>query len=186
MQLIEKYWSQYDFFKDSHLLNELESRGFDQEFDMPCYLYREDGRKIWEAYGNFSRNFIDATYLSDSEVKEDKGLRLWTKEMRQKACVPGFPDHFQDKETLALTLQTLGCISVQHAAVNFPQYDVSIYEAIVAPGVVQYAVCILFSQLILSSPLHSVLYIFSQQTIGDPEWHGAVSEGQWGQARLDL
>ena len=135
MQLIKKYWSQYEFFKDSHLLNELESRGFDKDFDMPCYLYREDGRKIWEAYGNFARNFIDATYVSDAAVKADKGLQRWAKEMTQKACVPGFPDHFEEKETLALTLQTLGWISVQHAAVNFPQYDVSIYEAIVAPGI---------------------------------------------------
>jgi hypothetical protein len=133
MQLIKKYWSQYDFFKDSHLLNELESRGFDQDFDMPCYLYREDGRKIWDTYGNFAHDFINAIYISDDEVKNDRGLQQWANETTQNACVPGFPDHFQDKEILAQTLQTLGWISVQHSAVNYPQYDVSIDEATVTP-----------------------------------------------------
>lgn len=92
---------------------------------MPCYLYREDGKEIWEAYGKFAANFVDELYATDEEVKADEGLQEWAIETTEKAQVKGFPESFEDKQTLVKTLQTLGWISVNHAAVNYPQYDVS-------------------------------------------------------------
>jgi len=128
MQLIGLYWSRYDFFKSSGLPSELESRGFDSTFDMPSYLYREDGLKLWDAYGQFANNFVDELYKSDSDVKSDKTLQEWATETvsADKGAVPGFPAAFNDKKTLAKVLQTLSWIAGGlHAAVNFPQYDVS-------------------------------------------------------------
>jgi hypothetical protein len=58
-------------------------------------------------------------------VKADADLQKWAVETTDRAQVKGFPESFDDKQTLVKTLQTLGWISVNHAAVNFPQYDVS-------------------------------------------------------------
>lgn len=123
------YWSLfffvYSFFECSGFSPELEKRGFDASFDIPCYLFREDGKLIWEAYGKFAANFVDEIYATDEEVKADAELQEWAIETTEKAKVKGFPESFDDKLTLVKTLQTLGWISVNHAAVNFPQYDVS-------------------------------------------------------------
>jgi hypothetical protein len=113
------------FFECSGFSPELEKRGFDASFDIPCYLFREDGKMIWEAYGKFAANFVDEIYATDEQVKADTGLQKWAQETTEKAAINGFPKSFEDKQTLVKTLQTLGWISVNHAAVNFPQYDVS-------------------------------------------------------------
>ena len=42
-QLIQNRWKEYDFFVNAHLPNELRRRGFDDDFDLPGYLFREDG-----------------------------------------------------------------------------------------------------------------------------------------------
>jgi arachidonate 15-lipoxygenase len=120
------YWLfVYSFFECSGFSPELEKRGFDASFDIPCYLFREDGNMIWEAYGKFAANFVDEIYETDEQVKADAGLQEWAQETTEKAAINGFPKSFKDKHTLVKTLQTLGWISVNHAAVNFPQYDVS-------------------------------------------------------------
>ena len=129
MQLIDRYWSTYDFFGSSALPEELSSRGFDEDFDMPGYLYRKDGMKLWNAYGEFAKDFVDDCYSSDEEVASDAELQAWAEETtnREKAYVKGFPTKFEDKKTVVKTLQTLWWIcSGLHAAVNFPQSEVSI------------------------------------------------------------
>ena len=126
MQLIGKMWSRYSFFEKSAFPSELASRGFDEDFDMPTYLYREDGTKLWNAYGKFATDFVDELYPSHGDVAADTVLQDWAIETTDldRGAVPGFPTSFEDKGTLALTLQTLMWISSGlHAAVNFPQYD---------------------------------------------------------------
>jgi len=126
MQLIQMMWSRYSFFEKSSLPSELASRGFDKNIELPAYLYREDGMKLWNAYGEFASNFVSEIYSSDAQVAADIALQEWAKETTRpdRAAVPGFPSSFQDKSTLVSTLQTLMWItSGLHAAVNFPQYD---------------------------------------------------------------
>jgi len=125
MQLIQKKWQSYDFF-ESGLDNELESRGFTEDFDMPEYLYREDGMKHWKSYGTFAKDFVDELYESDEEVALDDVVQEWAKETSyaDKGAVPGFPTSFTDKATLASALQTIMWMtSGLHCAVSFPQYD---------------------------------------------------------------
>jgi hypothetical protein len=127
MQLIKMYWQRYSFFESSGLEKELASRGFDKDFQIPCYYYREDGMKLWNAYGRFAMSFLDEIYKTDSDVAADAVLQEWAKETtdEDKAAIPGFPPSFQDKKTLAEVMQTLFWVaSGLHAAVNFPQYDV--------------------------------------------------------------
>ncbi|KAK1734493.1 lipoxygenase [Skeletonema marinoi] len=107
MQLINKMWSRYSFFESTGLPNELASRGFTEDVQIPAYLYREDGMKLWNAIGGFATDF-------------------WAKETTDpdKGAVKGFPTSFEDKETVAKVLQTIMWMaSGLHAAVNFPQYD---------------------------------------------------------------
>lgn len=126
LQIIKKRWQKYDFFKSSGLPTELESRGFDKDFDMPCYLFREDGLKLWEAYGEFTTDYVNECYVSDTDVANDSVVQEWAEETTafHKAAVPGFPESISNKKTLACIMQTLMWIpSGLHAAVNFPQYD---------------------------------------------------------------
>jgi len=130
MQLIQKMWSRYSFFEQSALPLELASRGFDEDFEMPAYLYREDGLKLWNAYGGFAADFVSEVYASDADVSSDKKLQEWAKETASPdhASVPGFPKSFQAKATLVKVLQTLMWMtSGLHAAVNFPQYEYYAY-----------------------------------------------------------
>jgi len=130
MQLIQMMWSRYSFFEKSSLPNELASRGFDEKYDLPAYLFREDGMKLWNAYGDFASDFVSEIYLSDANVAADKTLQEWAAEttLPDRAAVPGFPSSFQDKATLARTLQTLMWItSGLHAALNYPQYEYYAY-----------------------------------------------------------
>jgi hypothetical protein len=126
LQINLKWWKTYDFFKSSGLPTELESRGFDDDFDLPCYLFRKDGLRLWEAYGEFASDFVDSIYDTDADVANDKDVQDWAEETvaSDKAAVPGFPAVIKDKATLVKIMQTImWTTSGQHAAVNFPQYD---------------------------------------------------------------
>ena len=55
-------------------------------------------------------------------------MQLWANEMTDpsKAAVPGFPTAFQDKATLALTMQCIWwVVSALHNVHNASQFDVS-------------------------------------------------------------
>ena len=82
--------------------------------------------KLWNAYGEFAKDFVNEVYDSDEEVASDKIIHEWAIETTDasRGAVPGFPTSFKDKDTLVRVLQTLMWIpSGLHAAVNFPQYD---------------------------------------------------------------
>ena len=76
---------------------------------MPCYLFREDGMKLWDAYGEFAANYVDEIYQSDADVANDDVVQEWAKETTafDKAAVPGFPESINDKSTLVKIMQTL-------------------------------------------------------------------------------
>jgi hypothetical protein len=125
MQVIQKKYQSYDFF-ESGLPSELASRGFIEDFDMPMYLFRTDGMKLWDAYGTFASDFVAELYESDEELANDEVVQEWAKETSyaDKGAVPGFPTSFTDRATLVKALQTIMWVtSGLHAAVNFPQYD---------------------------------------------------------------
>ena len=93
---------------------------------MPCYLFHEDGMKLWDAYGEFAADYVDEIYVSDLDVANDVVVQEWAEETVawDKAAVPGFPESIKDKATLVKIMQTLMWVSSGlHAAVNFPQYD---------------------------------------------------------------
>jgi len=131
MQLIRNRWEKYDFFQYSALPDELEMRGFDSSFDIPCYLYREDGMKLWKAIGAFTYDFVTEVYGDDENgPAQDEIVQLWAQETTDpgKAAIPGFPTSIATKTELAKVMQTMWWIcSGLHAAINFSQYDYFTY-----------------------------------------------------------
>jgi len=130
MQINNNWWKTYDFFESSGLPQELASRGFDEDFEMPAYLFREDGLKVWDAYGSFASDFVDELYDTDADVANDVIIQEWAEETvaSDRGAVPGFPASIRDKDTLVKVMQILMWIpGGLHAAVNFPQYDYYAY-----------------------------------------------------------
>jgi hypothetical protein len=89
-------------------------------------LFRKDGLRLWEAYDEFTSDFVDGIYDTDADVAKDKVVQEWAEETvaSDKAAVHGFPAVINDKATLVKIMQTImWTTSGQHAAVNFPQYN---------------------------------------------------------------
>ena len=174
-QLIQNRWQKYDFFVNAHLPNELASRGFGPDTDIPGYLFREDGLKLWDALGEFTTNVVHEVYRTDADVAKDIVLRLWADEMTdpEKCGMPGFPTSFEDKETLATTLQCLWWVaSCLHNALNAPQYDVSLLPCVKNSLSTFLPLTHTFSLSL--SLLSLVLCLLPQQTPDAANEHGAI------------
>lgn len=128
LQLMANQRLSYDFFNSSALPLNLEMRGLGREFSgIPGYYFREDGLKLWDAYGAFVAAFVDEVYVTDENVTGDMILQEWAMEVSDPRLgnVRGFPASFSDKATLTLTLQSILWVAGGlHAALNFPQFNV--------------------------------------------------------------
>jgi len=107
-------------------------RGVDDPSLLPHYPYRDDSLLYWEAINNWVKQYLEVYYPTDIEVIEDTELQAWGRELASKegGRVSGMPGdgQFRTREELVnvITLVIYTC-SVQHAAVNFPQYDLMSY-----------------------------------------------------------
>ena len=123
---------------ESYLFNEqflplaLKSRGVDDADALPNYPYRDDSLLYWNAIHRWVSDYTEVFYHSDADVMGDKELAAWAREIgnRNGGRVPGIGqdgsvpnrDYLND----VLTMVIFTC-SVQHAAVNFPQFDLMSY-----------------------------------------------------------
>jgi arachidonate 15-lipoxygenase len=107
-------------------------RGVDDHDLLPNYPYRDDAMLYWSAIHQWVRNYLRLYYTSNADVQQDTELRSWFQELtsQQGGRLRGFgqPGSFGDlnylTEVVTLIIYTS---SVQHAAVNFPQYDLMTY-----------------------------------------------------------
>lgn len=107
-------------------------RGVDDHDLLPNYPYRDDAMLYWSAIHQWVRNYLRLYYTSNADVQQDTELRSWFQELtsQQGGRLRGFgqPRSFGDlnylTEVVTLIIYTS---SVQHAAVNFPQYDLMTY-----------------------------------------------------------
>lgn len=106
------------------------ARGVDDPSLLPDYPYRDDAIALWRAIHGWVEDYLRIYYASDAEVQDDGELAEWIRELGAHgggraagiaSSLTGI-DHLAD--TLALIIYTS---SVQHAAVNFPQYDLMSY-----------------------------------------------------------
>ncbi|XP_019635703.1 PREDICTED: allene oxide synthase-lipoxygenase protein-like [Branchiostoma belcheri] len=118
---------------DGSLLEDLKSRGVDDEKALPNYHYRDDGLRSYHVIHKYVTSVVKIFYddgNNSSKLKEDKEIQAWARALASSSddtiTVKGVPGngHFS---TLDQLIQTVTCViftsSVQHAAVNFMQWD---------------------------------------------------------------
>jgi len=125
-QLASIYWQKFDFFGWS-FPKELEARGFtrDGKDGLSGYFYRDDGFKLWDAFGNYAQNFVYRHYKTDQDVANDKDLQAFCYDLSAKEFgnYPGFPTQILTKDFLCEVLQIIiwnG--SALHSYLNYPQW----------------------------------------------------------------
>jgi arachidonate 15-lipoxygenase len=105
------------------------SRGVDDTAILPNYPYRDDALLHWEAVREWVAAYIRCFYRSDAEVAADLEVAGWLTEVSAKTG--GRINGIRPTRTLAelvdVTALVIFTASAQHAAVNFPQYDVMSY-----------------------------------------------------------
>ncbi len=106
------------------------ARGVDDPDLLPEYPYRDDVLTYWDAIHDWVESYLRIYYPSDSDVRDDPELGAWIRDIGAHGGgrVVGIDDTILDFEYLvdaaSLILHTS---SVQHAAVNFQEYDVMSY-----------------------------------------------------------
>ncbi|XP_046331732.2 polyunsaturated fatty acid 5-lipoxygenase-like [Haliotis rufescens] len=113
------------------LPEDLRTRGVSDENVLPGYYYRDDSLLMYNALKTYVTSYVDLYYDTPQRLLDDIEMQDWAGEMVQSRenggigleGVPG-DGEFRELEQLILTLTSfIFTCSVQHAAVNFPQYD---------------------------------------------------------------
>lgn len=119
---------------------EMEARGvMDAILDMP---YREDALEHFRVMYKWVLSYLSHYYKSDADITADVQLQSWVRELVDPECgrLKGFgEDDINGKvTTVAYLARAVTFVifsgSVQHAAVNFPQYALMAYAPAVAGG----------------------------------------------------
>ncbi|XP_062904915.1 polyunsaturated fatty acid 5-lipoxygenase-like [Mobula hypostoma] len=96
--------------------------------DLEGYYYKDDGLRIWSAILRFVDKVVTFYYHDDEEVKGDPELQAWITDITEVGLQDlkdsGIPTEFCSRSELSkfLTMVIFTC-TVQHAAVNNPQFD---------------------------------------------------------------
>jgi arachidonate 15-lipoxygenase len=123
---------QSHMFRESMLPLALKARGVDDLQALPHYPYRDDALLLWNATRQWVADYVGLYYPNDSDVAQDHELAAWSAEItsneggRLKGIGQDGKIHTREDLIDTLTLVIHTC-SVQHAAVNFPQYDLMSY-----------------------------------------------------------
>ncbi len=105
------------------------ARGVADTSILPSYSYRDDALLHWEAIREWVATYLRCFYRTDAEVHADVEVAAWLTEASAKTG--GRINGIQPTRTLAELVDVTAIIiftaSAQHAAVNFPQYDIMSY-----------------------------------------------------------
>ncbi len=118
-------------FRESVLPRMLKARGVADSTWLKDYAYRDDAMLYWDAIAHWVLDYLTLYYPSDEEVGNDPEIRAWIDEIgaADGGRIAGFesaPSSTIAGLAEALTMILYTC-SVQHAAVNFPQYSLMSY-----------------------------------------------------------
>ncbi len=107
-------------------------RGVDDREAFPNYPYRDDALQYWDAIHEWVKSYLRLYYPSDAEITGDPELQAWVRELASDSGgrVKGLPNDGAIQrfdELVEVATFIIYTCSVQHAAVNFPQYDFMSY-----------------------------------------------------------
>lgn len=131
---IEGAKSYLQSFNDVMFPKTLTSHGVSDSDQLPDYPYRDDGLLLWDAIKTWVRDYLSFYYPSDPQIVNDKQLQDWAQELvsDQGGRLKNFgEDDLGGIKTLNYLIEAVSSViftaSVQHAAVNFPQYELMSY-----------------------------------------------------------
>jgi arachidonate 15-lipoxygenase len=115
-------------FESWDLPKALEARGV-ASTHLPGYPYRDDGLLVWEAVEKFASRYVRLYYPSDEDITKDDELQAWVAELAAPdgAHVPGIAVPRTLDELATILTRIIFTCGPQHAAVNFPQYDMAAF-----------------------------------------------------------
>ncbi len=119
-------------FDEALLPNALRARGVDDDGTLTDYPYRDDALLYWNAIRTWVSDYLRTYYRSEADLRDDSELGDWYRELvapdggrvkgfGRNGALGGLNDLIEGVTLLVFTS------SVQHAAVNFPQFDLMTY-----------------------------------------------------------
>jgi arachidonate 15-lipoxygenase len=120
---------QNHLFKDQMPRETFRRRGVDDTTALPHFPYRDDSLLHWDAIRDWVASYLQCFYRSDAEVAADVEVAGWINEVSAKngGRISGVEPTRTLAELVDVTALVIFTASAQHAAVNFPQYDVMSY-----------------------------------------------------------
>jgi arachidonate 15-lipoxygenase len=116
-------------FKDQIPQETFRRRGVDDTSVLPHYPYRDDALLHWDAIRDWVASYLRCFYRSDAEVAADVEVAGWLTEVSSKngGRINGVEPTRTLAELVDVTALVIFTASAQHAAVNFPQFDIMSY-----------------------------------------------------------
>ena len=95
-------------FDELDVTRDLEARGVDDEEKLPNYLYRDDGRRLWDAISLYCEEILELFYCSGEDVERDTEIQAWILDLHENGFPTftdqqrrGLPREFKDVKELA-------------------------------------------------------------------------------------
>lgn len=119
-------------FNEAMLPRNLAMRGVDSGSPLPSYWYRDDALRLWSAIRDWAGSYLRLYYRDSTDVQTDRELQAWMAEMLSPEAGRmqdiGEEGAFRTLEYLTdAVAHIIFTSSVQHAAVNYPQYELMSY-----------------------------------------------------------
>ncbi|XP_035674903.1 allene oxide synthase-lipoxygenase protein-like [Branchiostoma floridae] len=112
---------------DGSLPEDLKNRGVDDKEALPKYYYRDDALPTYNAIHEYVATVVNYFYDDSKKLKEDHEVQAWAKALHSDMKIPFSQEHPENFSTNDQLIKTVTSIiftaSVQHAAVNFMQWD---------------------------------------------------------------
>lgn len=116
-------------FLDHLPMTSFRERGVDDRSTLPAYAYRDDSLLHWDAIRNWVSTYLSCFYRTDEEVAADVEVAGWLTEVSAQTGgrIKGLTPARTLAELIDVTSLVIFTASAQHAAVNFPQFDIMSY-----------------------------------------------------------